>query len=88
MVIFRHEFKGGLKDDWTCPSAHYEMAVIAWFEKDVEGIDTKAKVVECDEWLSKVSKWDSYVLDARIGLKITTAIETLKMYKQGNRVVV
>ena len=29
----RLQFKGFLKDDWTCPSAHYEMAVICWMER-------------------------------------------------------
>jgi hypothetical protein len=81
--IFRNrlDFKGNLKDDWTLPSANYEMAVIAWFERDFPGVDAKAKVAECEEWLHKVSKWETYVLDTRIGLKITTAMETLKMYK-------
>jgi len=81
--IMKHDkadFKGHLKDDWTCPSAHYEMAVIAWYEKDLEGMDQKTKIAECEEWLQKVSHWDSYVLDSRIGLKITTAMDTLKQY--------
>lgn len=26
-------FKGNLKDDWTCPTAHYEMAVNLWMER-------------------------------------------------------
>ncbi len=58
------------------------MAVLAWFEKDLPGADTKAKVAQCEEWLRKVSKWETYVLDTRIGLKITTAVETIKMYKR------
>ena len=29
----RHLFKGYLKDDWTCPVAHYEMAVNLWMER-------------------------------------------------------
>jgi hypothetical protein len=58
------------------------MAVIAWFEKNLPGVDSKAKTAECEEWLGKVSKWETFVLDTRIGLKITTAIETIKMYKQ------
>jgi hypothetical protein len=81
-IFLRAEFKGQLRDDWTNPSAHYEMAVLAWFEKDLPGADTKAKIAECDEWLHKVSKWDTYVLDTRIGLKITTAVDTLKMYNR------
>lgn len=58
------------------------MAVLAWFEKDLPGTDTKAKVTECEEWLRKVSKWDIYVLDTRIGLKITTGLDTVKIYQR------
>lgn len=58
------------------------MAVIAWFEKDLPGSDGNAKVADCEAWLGKVAKWESYVLDARIGLKVTTALDTLKRYKQ------
>jgi hypothetical protein len=83
IIPFRAEFKGHLRDDWTHPSAYYEMAVLAWFEKDLPGTsDPKAKMTECEEWLRKVSRWETYVLDTRIGLKITTALETIKMYKR------
>lgn len=61
------------------------MAVIAWFEKDLEGVDKKAKVADCEEWLRKVERWESYVLDARIGVKVKTAAETLKTYHQRNK---
>lgn len=57
------------------------MAVIAWFEKDRAGMDRKAKVADCEDWLGKVAKWDAYVLDSRIGLKITTAQDTISTYK-------
>ncbi|KAI9738915.1 MAG: Mitochondrial outer membrane protein iml2 [Claussenomyces sp. TS43310] len=83
--ILNHDwsaFKGPLKDDWSCPSATYEMAVIAWLEKDLEGQDGAAKVAQCEEWLQKVSKWESYVLDSRIGLKVTTAVDTVKRHKE------
>lgn len=83
--IYRTEFKGHLRDDWTCPSAHYEMAVIAWVERDLPGADSKAKVADCAAWLGKVAKWESYVLDARIGLKVTTALDTLKSHRQLSR---
>jgi hypothetical protein len=57
------------------------MAVLAWFERNLPGSDSKAKVSECEKWLQKAARWDTYVLDTRIGLKITTAIETLKVYR-------
>jgi hypothetical protein len=34
--VLRHDratFKGHLKDDWTCPTAHYEMAANLWMER-------------------------------------------------------
>ncbi|EEP78570.1 conserved hypothetical protein [Uncinocarpus reesii 1704] len=46
-------FKGHLKDDWTCPSAHYEMAANLWMERryllrPTEGIRSR---------LLRVFKW-------------------------------
>lgn len=58
------------------------MAVIAWFEKDLGKADMNAKIAECEEWLQKVLKWETYVLDTRIGMKITTAVDTIKTYKK------
>ncbi|KAE8443318.1 hypothetical protein EG329_001961 [Mollisiaceae sp. DMI_Dod_QoI] len=78
----RHEFKGYLKDDWTCPTAHYEMACLAWNEKDLEGVDHKAKVLECEEWLEKTQKWEQYILDTRMSVKITTSLLTIKRHKR------
>jgi hypothetical protein len=57
------------------------MAVLAWLEKDLPDYDLHAKISECDKWLQKAALWDTYVLDTRIGVKITTAVETLKAYK-------
>lgn len=102
--LHRTALKGHLYDDWAAPSANYEMAVIAWFEKNLGGADSsavdyktadgtvverkeksrssrKAKIDECEEYLQKAAKWDAYVLDSRIGLKITTGVETLRVYK-------
>lgn len=33
LVHERHQFKGHLKDDWTCPIAHYEMGVNLWMQR-------------------------------------------------------
>lgn len=71
------EFKGGLKDNWTLPVAHYEMVVNLWTECGQER-GTPEQLQECSDWLEKVAKWESYDLDARVGLKVTTARETLK----------
>lgn len=71
LIRRRSKFKGPLKDDWTCPSAHYEMACLAWYEKDLDGADHQAKVLDCEQWLSETQKFETYVLDARMGLKVS-----------------
>ncbi|KAF1816787.1 hypothetical protein P152DRAFT_485973 [Eremomyces bilateralis CBS 781.70] len=75
-------FKGGNKDNWSLPLAHYEMAIIRWEEwgdMEVEGeAARRGKLAECKEWLEKVANWEAYDLDARMGLRITTARDTIK----------
>lgn len=44
-------------------------------------MDKKSRVAECEDWLNKVAKWESYVLDARIGMKVTTGLDTVRRYK-------
>ncbi|KAH8594328.1 outer membrane protein-like protein iml2 [Bisporella sp. PMI_857] len=79
----RHEFKGTLTDDWVLPNAHYEMSALAWHEKDLDGVDHKTKVQECEQWLEKVQKWgEAYTLDTRMSFKITTSQLTLKRHKE------
>jgi Protein of unknown function (DUF3808) len=123
--VLRHDktmFKGHNKDDWTAPTAHYEMAVNLWMqrsqyileygagipdpstarvllpqlssEESAPGqagsakellefdIEKDAKLVsECREWIEKASKWESYELDARMGLKVTTATDALRKWE-------
>ena len=82
------ELKGGLKDDWTAPAAHYEMGVVCWMQrgeagKQHSGTEVEEKWVrECETWVEKAAKWESYELDARIGLKIATAEDTLKRWNE------
>lgn len=76
-------FKGHLKDDWTCPTAHYEMAANLWMEREGSVERDRDRMRECGEWLEKVARWEGYELDARIGLKVTTAQDTLKKYAAG-----
>lgn len=84
------ELKGGLKDDWTAPAAHYEMGVNCWMQRreaaeNGNGRDVEEKWVrECEAWVEKASKWEGYSLDARIGLKIATAQDTLKKWNERN----
>ncbi len=57
--------------------AHYELAVCYWVEAGREDGD-RATLRTCSDELAKVEKWESFDLEARVGLKITTARETLK----------
>ena len=105
--VERSELKGGSRDDWTAPAAHYEMGVLCWMRRDgsgrrhwsagpaaAGGAGSAEKteeqwVKECGTWIDKAAKWEAYELDARIGLKIATAQDTLKRWwgkrKGGNR---
>ncbi|KAG9960712.1 hypothetical protein KCU61_g6306, partial [Aureobasidium melanogenum] len=71
------EFKGGNKDNWSLPVAHYEMSVIEWIEAGGEK-GSRQQLESCSRWVEKAAKWEAYDLDARVGLKVTTARETLK----------
>ncbi|KAK5134428.1 hypothetical protein LTR08_006475 [Meristemomyces frigidus] len=64
-------------DSWVQPVAHYERAVCIWQEAGGQGGD-KAMLERCSEEIAKVERWESYDLDARVGLKVATARLTLK----------
>ena len=91
--VDKAELKGGLKDDWTLPAAHYEMGAINWMQRveiaqnrqhgGKEGWDDEEKYVrESEAWIEKTAKWESYELDARIGLKVATAQDTLAKWRK------
>ena len=92
--VDRAELKGGLKDDYTGPAAHYEMGVINWMQRldatrnreQCNGTEAKggeaAYVRECEAFIDKAAKWESYELDARFGLKIATAQDTLAKWRK------
>ncbi len=78
------------------PGAHYEMAALAWNEvlnpelrKDVNEEDEEGwlreKVNECQSWLEKVAKWEAFVLDARIGMRVQTGLDTIRWYKREHK---
>ena len=64
-------------DTWPAPVAHYEMAVCLWDEAGGETGD-RAGLKACSDELIKVERAEAYDLDARVGLKVTTARETLR----------
>lgn len=80
LSVEKGDLKGGLRDDWTSPCAHYEMGVGCWMRRKEGGKKEEEWVKECGEWVDKAAKWEGYELDARVGLKIATAEDTLKKY--------
>ncbi|KAL8995236.1 MAG: hypothetical protein Q9169_004972 [Polycauliona sp. 2 TL-2023] len=85
-----NELKGGLRDDWTAPCARYEMGVVCWMRRregsgGARGKEQEEWVKECEEWVGKAAEWGSFELDARIGLKIATAKDTLAKFWEGRR---
>ncbi|KAJ5160379.1 Inclusion body clearance protein iml2 [Penicillium canariense] len=95
--VLNHEkslFKGHLKDDWVLPAAHFEMAANLWMERptyqtlhnlssDVsEKPEYERKQVhDCKDHLERAARWESYELDARIGLKVTAAMEAIHKWE-------
>lgn len=77
------ELKGANKDDWTAPAGHYEMGVICWMRRREGGGKTEDEHVrECETWIEKAARWEGYELDARIGLKVATAQDTLRNWRE------
>ncbi|KAI1453107.1 hypothetical protein F4805DRAFT_470320 [Annulohypoxylon moriforme] len=86
-------FRGVTKDDYALPAAHYEMAALAWIEvqkpelrgpidEDGEEDWLYEKVEECQSWLDKVARWEAFVLDARIGMRVQTGMNTVMWFKK------
>lgn len=42
----------------------------------------KQKIEECQESLDRAAGWESFVLDARSGMKVQTGVETLRWYRK------
>ncbi|KAI1304811.1 outer membrane protein Iml2/Tetratricopeptide repeat protein 39 [Xylaria venustula] len=83
LKLDKSAFKGSTKDDYIPPAAHYEMAVLAWVEgRTGTPAETKKKIEDCQSWLDKVAKWEGYVLDGRIGMRVQTGMDTLRWYKR------
>lgn len=58
------EFKGGFKENWTPPVAHYEVGCTYWV--DYQNTGDKEYLVEAQKFLDAAKSWDSsYDLEAR-----------------------
>ncbi|KAK0636752.1 hypothetical protein B0T17DRAFT_485006 [Bombardia bombarda] len=89
VAMDKSAFKGGARDDYCQPAAHYEIAAVSWMEvcdpaawpeTDKEAF-RKQKTDECFQALERVSKWESFVLDARFGMRVQAGINTVKWLK-------
>lgn len=88
----RTAFKGPLNDDYVQAAGHYEAAVILYMqatdpdyysEGDAASTDTyrRTRVDQSLAELDKVARWETFVLDARIGMKLQTGLDTIKWLK-------
>ena len=90
--IDKAKLKGELRDDYMAPVAHYEMGVISWMQRvdiaqrkkgdiSVSQSEEATYVKECETFIEKAARWESYELDARVGMKIATAQDTLAKWR-------
>lgn len=67
---------------WTSKNAPYEMACLAWTEKDLATHDETRSVVECADWLERLQHGpESFVLDTRLAFKITISLLTVRRHQ-------
>ena len=85
----RNAFKGPTKDDYVLAAGIYEVGAIAWTEccNPPDGTEEevkayrKEKADECQKQLDVVKVWEAFLLDARIGMRVQSGLETLKWFK-------
>jgi len=91
LAVDRSAFKGLTSDDYCPAAAHYELAAVAWMEvcdpaawpvgaTEIEAF-RKERTDECHRNLDKIAGWESFVLDARFGLRVQSGIDTVKWLK-------
>ncbi|RYP36437.1 hypothetical protein DL767_003400 [Monosporascus sp. MG133] len=42
----------------------------------------REKLDECQAWLDTLSRWDTFILDARFGMRINTGLDTIRWYRK------
>ncbi|CAK7269379.1 Mitochondrial outer membrane protein iml2 [Sporothrix epigloea] len=93
--LFVHEraaFRGPNKNDYVLAAGHYEAGVILWlqasdpsyFPSGELSVDAyrHQKVNESLAQLERVANWETFVLDARIGMKLRTGLDTVQWLKK------
>ncbi|KAI5800121.1 outer membrane protein Iml2/Tetratricopeptide repeat protein 39 [Geopyxis carbonaria] len=71
----KHSLTGLHHDEWMIPTACYEKAVLLWTE-----FGPGEKNQDIVAWLNKGGSWGPYELDTRVGMKIQTALDSMKWY--------
>ncbi len=66
------------------------MATVAWIETNKppsgsspedDDAHRRKKIDECQSYLQQVAKWETFVLDARFGMRVQTGLNTLAWLK-------
>jgi hypothetical protein len=73
-------FKGGFKENWIPPCANYEMGVSYW--NDYVKTDSETDLSDSLEYLDIVTAWESFDMDARLGMRIKTGQTTVSSKKK------
>lgn len=84
----RSVFKGPTKDDYVLAAGTYEKGAIAWGEccnppeGTVEEVAKyrREKYDECLRQMDVAKVWEAFVLDARIGMRVQSGLETLSWF--------
>ncbi|KAI5862537.1 hypothetical protein GGS23DRAFT_597339 [Durotheca rogersii] len=51
-------------------------------EEEEEEEWLREKTEECQSWLEKVARWEAFILDARIGMRVQTGMDTIRWFKR------
>jgi hypothetical protein len=88
----RNLLKGGNRDDYALPNAHYELAALAWAEAsapaaaDADAEATRArrtaKAKEAQGHLDTVVAWEPFLFDARLGMRVQAGVQTLRWFQE------
>ena len=86
-------FKGSSREDWVLPVGHYEMAANLWASRQEadacpgpeKKIDDTRLVRKAQVHLEKAAKWGSYDLEARMGMRITMGLNTVKAWLEDQK---
>ena len=91
----RATFKAPGRDDWMLPAAHYEMAAARWAERrgaagegntgpgSTTGASESERVAvrEAQEQLETAARWERFMLDNRIGVRVQTGLDTVRRWR-------